>query len=78
MDQLQEIDTSGLAGLKKASLTPRESYEANRSVLSKELLRQQDPEKLRKERLRDFLNWCIRWRSSFGSVMAGAAAASCE
>jgi hypothetical protein len=75
MDQLQEIDTSGLAGLKKASLTPRESYEANRSVLSKELLRQQDPEKLRKERLRDFLIGA-GGRSSFGSVMAGGAAAS--
>jgi hypothetical protein len=75
MDQLQEIDTSGLAGLKKASLTPRESYEANRSVLSKELLRQQDPEKLRKERLRDFLIGA-GGRSSFGSVMAGGTAAS--
>jgi hypothetical protein len=75
MDQLQEIDTSGLAGLKKASLSPRESYEANRSVLSKELLRQQDPEKLRKERLRDFLIGA-GGRSSFGSVMAGGAAAS--
>jgi len=75
MDQLQEIDTSGLAGLKKASLTPRESYEASRSVLSKELLRQQDPEKLRKERLRDFLIGA-GGRSSFGSVMAGGAAAS--
>jgi hypothetical protein len=75
MDQLQEIDTSGLAGLKKASLTPRESYEANRSVLAKELLRQQDPEKLRKERLRDFLIGA-GGRSSFGSVMAGGTAAS--
>jgi hypothetical protein len=74
MDQLQEIDTSGLAGLKKASLTPRESYEANRSVLSKELLRQQDPEELARQRRQAFLLGGLSNQGRGG--LAGAAAAS--
>jgi hypothetical protein len=78
MDQLQEIDTSGLAGLKKESLSPRESYEANRSVLSKELLRQQSPEELQKERRRAFLYGGLRdgGRGGFGG--RGAAMADVE
>jgi hypothetical protein len=74
MDQLQEIDTSGLAGLKKASLTPRELYEANRSVLSKELLRQQDPEELARQRQIAFKLGALS-RGGRGGL-AGAAAAS--
>jgi hypothetical protein len=74
MDQLQEIDTSGLAGLKKASLTPRELYEANRSVLSKELLRQQDPEELARQRRQAFLLGGLSNQGRGG--LAGAAAAS--
>jgi hypothetical protein len=74
MDQLQEIDTSGLAGLKKASLTPRESYEANKSVLSKELLRQQDPEELARQRRQAFLLGGLSNQGRGG--LAGAAAAS--
>jgi hypothetical protein len=74
MDQLQEIDTSGLAGLKKASLTPRELYEANRSVLSKELLRQQNPEELARQRQIAFKLGALS-RGGRGGL-AGAAAAS--
>jgi len=78
MDQLQEIDTSGLAGLKKESLSPRELYEANRSVLSKELLRQQSPEELEKERRRAFYYGGLRngGRGGFGG--RGAAMADVE
>lgn len=50
MDQLQEIDTSGLAGLKKESMTPREVYEGYKSALGSTISRQQSPEELAKER----------------------------
>jgi hypothetical protein len=78
MDQLQEIDTSGLAGLKKASLTPRESYEANRSVLSKELLRQQDPEELARQRQIAFKLGALSRGGRGGLAGAGAAGARAE
>jgi hypothetical protein len=78
MDQLQEIDTSGLAGLKKASLTPRESYEANRSVLSKELLRQQDPEELARQRQIAFKLGALSGGGRGGLAGAGAAGARAE
>jgi len=58
-----------------AAVGPRASFESRQAEYEKLLKAQQDPEKMRKERLRDFLLGA-GGRSSFGSVMAGGAAAS--
>lgn len=77
VEQLEEIDLSKIPERKKlpAEPTPSSRYEDLRKRLERTLEEQQDPEKLRKERLRDFLIGA-GGRSSFGSVMAGGAAAA--
>lgn len=74
MDQLQEIDTSGLAGLKKESMSPRELYEGYKSALGSTISEQQDPEKLARERQRAFRLGALSGGGRGG--LAGAAAAS--
>ena len=60
-----------------ASVGPRASFEGRQAEYEKLLKAQQDPEKMRKERLRDFLLGA-GGRSSFGSVMAGGTAAAAK
>jgi hypothetical protein len=60
-----------------AAVGPRASFEKRQAEYEKLLKAQQDPEKMRKERLRDFLLGA-GGRSSFGSVMAGGTAAAAK
>lgn len=74
MDQLQEIDTSGLAGLRKQNLRPEDiptDTDLTINQLKKALAEQNDPEKLRRERLRNFLLGAAGG-TSISSALAGA------
>jgi len=78
IDQLQEIDTSGLAGLRKQNLRPEDiptDTDLTINQLKKALAEQNNPEKLRRERLRNFLLGAAGG-TSISSALAGAGARS--